>query len=280
MGRAIHLRQTILMPLVMVITTCMLVRCASDGGSGQEEEIIQGQQSQGSQNTLNNATLNNTANSSNGNNANNADLSQAGESMNNAVEGGSAENFANGATNSNPMNVNLGNTGNQTAGESINNVPLANNLIQNNGNPLATNPNTMQSNPITNGAALNPSLTVSETPPTNGTPTNNAAATPEIPQETVQTTTPSNGDQTARAAASPFANPHMNWPGKGKVKYVTRQLTRHASPNGPVVGEFEQGNHPLIYQNGNWAELHDGTFVRGNGLSEKGIGYGKGSRRR
>jgi hypothetical protein len=67
----------------------------------------------------------------------------------------------------------------------------------------------------------------------------------------------------------------MNWPGKGKVKYVNRQLTRHSSPNGPVVGEFEQGEHPLIYQNGNWAELHDGSFVKGNGLSEKGVGYNK-----
>jgi hypothetical protein len=56
---------------------------------------------------------------------------------------------------------------------------------------------------------------------------------------------------------------------------VTHQITRHATANGPVIGEFVQGEHPLVFQNGNWAELNDGSFVKGNGLSEKGVGYKK-----
>ena len=75
-----------------------------------------------------------------------------------------------------------------------------------------------------------------------------------------------------------MTNPQMNWPGRGKVKYVTRHATKHSSPNGPVVGEMATGEHPLIYQNGNWVELSNGTFMKGNSLSEKGVSYERHSR--
>jgi hypothetical protein len=74
---------------------------------------------------------------------------------------------------------------------------------------------------------------------------------------------------------SPFENPQMNWPGRGRVKYITRRETKHATPNGPIVGEYKVGNHPLIYQNGNWIEISNGTYIKGNAASDRPVGYPK-----
>lgn len=238
-------------------------RCASDKGGQQQGETVNGSQQGQSQNS----------NQEDGNS-----LAQ-GESMNNAVEGGSNNNF--GSSNNFGNASNSGQLANNPAlGASINNVPLNNPSALTTNQPTNTPLN--QTTPVNQGAALNPGA-LANAGMGNGTPTNSppetggAPATPsdQAPQQPAPTTS---GDSLQRAAASPFVNPHMNWPGKGKVKYVTRNVTRHAAPNGPVVGEFEQGEHPLIYQNGNWVELHDGSFVKGNGLSEKPVGYNKGKK--
>lgn len=204
------------------------------GGSQQQGQ--QGEQVNGQQEQqqLENPSLN-------GNVKNTAQ----GEALNNAAPPTGANNFSG----ANPTN-----------GATMNNALLDNpyGANPNTGNPTAVPLN--QSTPLNTGNAT--ALGNSAAPPTNVVAPTNAAAAPAA--------TPSSTD---RMNASPFTNPQMNWPGKGKVKYVTRQATRHSSPNGPVVGEMTTGDHPLIYQNGNWVELHDGTFIKGNSMTDTPTGY-------
>jgi hypothetical protein len=262
-------KQSVVLQLVLIMTPMMAIRCASDSAGGEQGEPVEGEaaeQGQSENGAGNNASLNNGGGD---------EAAAQGESMNNAVEGGSAENF--GTANAG-NNTSAGGSGNAALGESMNNLAAEDPVALNQtANPALTQSAPLnQSAPLTENVPLNAGLTpVTETTPVNGAPVDPAVPTEAIPPVEQAAATPAAGDSAARAAASPFQNPHMNWPGKGKVKYVTRQLTRHSSPNGPVVGEFEQGEHPLIYQNGNWAELHDGSFVKGNGLSEKGVGYNK-----
>jgi hypothetical protein len=225
-----------------------LCHCASSQQGGQQSSGELSEQGFQGQGVASNASLNGAA-------AKNA----AGGNGNSVAEGGSTNNFA---------AANSGNGGSNAAlGESLNNVPIE--------NPAASASNALPLN-----APLNTAATPLNAAATNLAATENTAATnTAAPVNTVATetaTAPAAQNSSARAEASPFKNPQMNWPGKGKVKYATRHITRHASPNGPVVGEFDQGEHPLVYQNGNWVELNDGSFVKGNGLSDKAVGYSKG----
>jgi len=271
-----HSMAKVILPALLSSMLC--IHCASDQKSGQQGDPIDEGASQSSAES--------TALNGNGG-SKNSEASAQGASMNNAVEGeatGNSQgngggNFAggnNGGGNSFGNNTGAGNGGatvtneNAALGASLNNVTAQDPLAGGNA-PLNTIVNTTVNTPANapmNQAAGSGSNTL--TPVTaNSAP---AVDTPKSAPTPVQAATNAN----ARAAASPFNNPQMNWPGKGKVKYVTRQVTRHATPNGPVVGEFEQGEHPLIFQNGNWVELNDGSFVKGNGLSDKAVGYDKG----
>jgi hypothetical protein len=263
--------------LPLMAAMVFMTRCASSqqGGSQLSDQLDNGSGNTGG--------VNASLNGGNGNVKSNSAAS--GEQINNAVEGGSKNNFAgtnggnignSGNTGSN-LTSNLGNGSNPMLGETINNV-----VSENPSTPPVNIPTT--NIPATNPAVpLNPAATnltesgldpVPSNPASPTTPSNIATPAAEGAAATQAASTGAQ-DPAARAAASPFKNPHMNWPGKGKVKYVNRQITRHSSPNGPVVGEFEQGEHPLVYQNGNWVELNDGSFVKGNGLSDKGVGYSK-----
>ena len=270
----------VILPALLSSTFC--IHCASDQKSGQQGDPIDEIASQGSAES--------TALNENGG-SKNSEASAQGASMNNAVEGAgegagefagegnsggnSGGNFSGGNNsegNSFGNNSGAGNGGatvtneNAALGASLNNVEADDPLAGDNA-PLNTTLNAT-TNPPLNPAAESGSNTLTPV-------TANSAPAVDAPQS-APAPAQSTANANARAAASPFNNPHMNWPGKGKVKYVTRQVTRHASPNGPVVGEFEQGEHPLIFQNGNWVELNDGSFVKGNGLSDKGVGYAKG----
>ena len=263
--------------LIPLFALFLLSKCASEQSSQGGDPVEQGAEEQGTANTsLNGGESETTAD---------ADAVGNGAAMNNAVDDAasgnnfSAESTGNNEFGNNPQNAPLNNTAtneNAALGASLNNVPSESNGALN-ANPSAAlnqtaNPLNATATPLNNGVnALSGNAT--ETPPTQPTATVPAETTP-------QTVNPvaSSDAAGARAAASPFSNPQMNWPGKGKVKYVTRPLTRHSAPNGPVLGEFEQGEHPLVFQNGNWVELHDGSFVKGNGLSEKAVGYNKGKK--
>jgi hypothetical protein len=270
----------VILPALLSSTLC--IHCASDQKSGQQGDPIDESASQGSAES--------TALNENGG-SKNSEASAQGASMNNAVdgdgggagEGNSGGNFSGGNNsggNSFGNNSGAGNGGatvtneNAALGASLNNVkaddPLAGGNVPLN-TTLDGTLNTTATEPVNaplNQAAASGSNTLTPV-------TANSAPAVDAPQS-APAPSKSTTNANARAGASPFNNPHMNWPGKGKVKYVTRQVTRHASPNGPVVGEFEQGEHPLIFQNGNWVELNDGSFVKGNGLSDKGVGYAKG----
>ncbi len=262
-----------LLPLLALL---LLSKCSSDKQAQGEDPVTQGSSQEGSQN----ASLNGGP-SEDGN-----ESAAQGASMNNAVGNSGGGNFGNGGNNGGNIadgGNELGNSADDTAalGASLNNSLPDDSMTQasnpglntgnaslntnlNGGNPQAVPLNSTSQAVAEGNTAAGPNGELTEAP-TEGVP---------VQQQTnVQ---PASGD--ARAAASPFTNPQMNWPGKGKVKYVTRQVTRHSAPNGPVIGEFEQGEHPLIYQNGNWVELHDGSFVKGNGLSDQAVGYGKGKK--
>ena len=202
----------------------------------------------------------------------------AGEGMNNAT--GTGDDFAG-------ANAGAGEGMNNAAGAGGATNPLANTPPSN--APIDAPVNT-QTPPANAAAPLNAGATAN-TPPLNPSATGNLAApkngaaladiggdkpadAPATPPPAATAPAPAAAPDTslARAAASPFTNPHMNWAGKGKVKYVTRSITKHAQPNGPVVGEYETGDHPLVFQDGNWVELNDGSFVKGNGLTDKPTG--------
>lgn len=242
--------------LIALVFLCVLTcRCASQGGQDQSEEPVDGDALDGQQQE--NASLNGQTQGG---------QAQQGESMNNAVGG---NNFS-GANNFSNSNVAAQN-------------PAANSYSNPFTNP-ASNPMSVplnQSAPI-NGAANignalpmnNASKVNSATPPSNTAATDTSVALPTASTPATPAAATVNWD---KMKASPFANAQMNWPGRGKVKYITRKATRHASPDGPVVGEFNQGNHPLVYQNGNWVELSNGTFVKGNATSDHPVGYNRSS---
>lgn len=192
-------------------------------------------------------------------NGNNSKKAAEGEAMNNATA--PSNNFAGDANAAPPNNAMLGNPGaNPTGGNGLVNggaaeVPL------NQSAPLGTN---NLAAPANGTVPTNAAAPANGAAPTNGTNPTATAATPAAPAP---------GITWDRMGSSPMTNPQMNWPGRGKVKYVTRRATKHASPNGPVVGEMETGEHPLVYQDGNWVELSNGTFMKGNSMSDKGVGY-------
>jgi hypothetical protein len=246
--------QGLLFPAILapaLVTSLVCARCSSSPQGGQTQEEA-----------MDNSVATDAPAASKGQGG---DAAAQGEGMNNAVAG--TNNFGGANPSTTSQSNNLGVAASPTN-------PLTNgNLAPQNA--LLTNNIPLNAAPVNQGA---PALT--NAVPINGVTPGNLAD-PALPNAETANTAPTKpeaapaADSTARAAASPFTNPHMNWPGKGKVKYATHQLTRHSSANGPVIGEFVQGDHPLVYQNGNWAELNDGSFVKGNGLSEKGVGYRK-----
>ena len=272
-----------LLPLLALV---LLSKCSSDQQAQAEDPVTQGSSQEGSQNASLNGGPSEDVNESaaQGASMNNALGNSGGGNFGNGGNGG--ENFGNGGNgvgNIADGGNELGNSADDTAalGASLNNSLTDDSMTQAantglNGGNASLNTGLNGSNP--QAVPLN---TTSQAVNEGNTAAGQNAELTELPAESApvqqQTTVqPASGD--TRAAASPFTNPQMNWPGKGKVKYVTRQVTRHSAPNGPVIGEFEQGEHPLIYQNGNWVELHDGSFVKGNGLSDQAVGYGKGNK--
>ncbi|MCX6124862.1 MAG: hypothetical protein NTV34_08955 [Proteobacteria bacterium] len=237
------------------IGSLFVMRCSSSG-TQQDGEPVNGADA------LNGAQGENTSLNGNGKAPGNKNGNAAeGAAMNNA----NATNNFTGSNNQGaaPANIMTGNIGsnpdlNPTA------VPLNQSVPINNGANLATQP--INSAVPTNVAAVPPLNSAAiPIPGAEG-----AGAPPAAPATPAPASATVNWD---KMNASPFANSQMNWPGKGKVKYVTRKTTRHASPDGPVTGEFNVGNHPLVYQNGNWVELSNGTYIKGEATSDKPVGY-------
>jgi hypothetical protein len=251
--------------IIAVLSSALFLRCSSQGGQEQGEEPVNGtDQLDQQEDETENASLNGSG-----------AAAQQGAQMNNAVD----EEFA--------QENNAGNAGNNLNSGSnfvgANNGNSSNNLLTNNfgNNPMAevgpTNVPLNQSTPL-NTVPTN----VANTPLNQAIPMNNAAPTNIAPSNSAALPAAASSAPTVsfdKMNASPFTNGQMNWPGRGKVKYITRRVTKHAGPDGAVVGELDVGDHPLIYQNGNWVELSNGTFIKGNATTDRGVGYQKGPAR-
>jgi hypothetical protein len=140
---------------------------------------------------------------------------------------------------------------------------MGNEVTANNSEML----NATTSNPVADMPVENVPI---EAVPANAAPINTAPMNPAL-----SGTVPVN---TATAAAEPMAPVAVDmtvWETRGRVKYARRDITKHASPGGPVVGSYVQGDHPLVIQQGEWDQLHNGTWVESSGLSQTGIGRRK-----
>lgn len=235
---------------VGLLAVLLLAGCSSDGqqGAQQGDEPVNGAEKS------NNAAMEDP--SLNGGAKKNT---SEGAAMNNATSGKGVNNFS-GA--------------NGTNGAAMNNALLDNPTGTGGAPNPASNPTAIPLNQTTAlntgaGDALGGANTANSPTPNNAGNGNNANAVAED-AAAAPAKPAANFD---RMNASPFKNPQMNWPGRGKVKYVTRHATKHATPNGPVVGEVVQGDHPLIYQNGNWVELQNGTFIKGNSMTDSPVGF-------
>lgn len=251
---------------LIMMATWMYSACTSTDGQNQQQEQVNGLD----QDESVNATLNQSGGAQDqgqqqqqGN-----QFVEQGENMNNVPEDG-GNNF--GGNNKNMFGNNPG--ANPGANPGLTNIPVNQSVPME--DPALTNVIPTNSVP-TNGTNLAPINA-----PVNGVPVNGAPVN-AVPTNTI-TETPIEAPASPSAPVvdwekmnkSPFENPQMNWPGRGRVKYITRRVTKHATPNGPIVGEYKVGNHPLIYQNGNWIEISNGTYIKGNAASDRPVGYPK-----
>jgi hypothetical protein len=72
----------------------------------------------------------------------------------------------------------------------------------------------------------------------------------------------------AAMPAAPAAAPS----GNGMVKYAPGPVEVFDQPNGKMIGQFQTGDHPLVYEDNGWSRTADGRFVNQNALTNKGVG--------
>lgn len=174
----------------------------------------------------------NSGNANNGGNTGNGNALGNEEGLNNATD----EDFTNNGGGNQGGNNLFGNKGN------------GNNLGQGNNNNLGLNPD--------EGALVN-----------------NANAdiepAPNVNQGATDTAI-SNGTE---EVLSPVSRNGATVSGNGQVRYVMGSGTKmYESPQGQVVKSLEQGDHPLVSEEGEWARTSDGFYVPSSSLSAKPIG--------
>jgi hypothetical protein len=98
---------------------------------------------------------------------------------------------------------------------------------------------------------------VNEVPAANPVPSNVVPVVEAPPEETVVPM-----ETPAVAPAS----------GNGVVKYVRSPTSIVDQPGGASVGTLEQGDHPLVWDDGQFAKLPNGKMVPSSSLSDQGIG--------
>jgi hypothetical protein len=101
---------------------------------------------------------------------------------------------------------------------------------------------------------------------------NPAAPNTEPPLPTATNIMPTNAvvpvDTTAVPAPAVAAAPS----GAGMVKYVRATTTVLDQVGGTAVATFEQGDHPVVWDDGQYAKLSDGKVLPSTSLSDRGIG--------
>lgn len=157
------------------------------------------------------------------------------------------------------FSANEGQTTNN-AGEEISNNQLAN-LTNDAGAQAPIN------NAALNAEAAPMNAAITNAAPMNAAPMNAAApVNPAAPMADVAAPV-----DPVTAAASPTD--------RGIVKYVRSSgLSIVDQPGSTTVsGTLDQGDHPVVWENGEWARLSNGKYVSSKGLSEKGVGRVRGT---
>lgn len=237
------------------LVSTLLVGCFG-GGIDPKDDPVQPSGNNASANAEedgaeNNAGLNEEAGNEDGGNnnlgANNQNFNQGaeggrdGEAVNNAAD----ENFLN----ANDGNSNIGAVANGQANMFGNN-PNNNNLGKNNNNNNLGNNNfgfNQGDDALVNGAEGD----ILESPDINKGATDNGLLEPMA-----------EGDVLAPVAENPTAPGRRGASGGGVVRYVMPGGSRlYDKPNGETLRNLEQGDHPLVNEEGEWSRTSDGYYV-------------------
>lgn len=227
---------------------------ANNGGNTANNATGKGKKAQGNNQFANSNTggeaVNNasdddfsnkdTANFSSGNGAQNAALS--GQGQGNSTKNNYGMNMNSGG---NGLDNNLAaneQTAKMNGGEGVNNaLPQEEEFASGGGNPAGT---PAMNAPVTDNAVTD-IVDQAATPPDGVVGTNNIPAQP------------------SQATYTPG----------GVVKYVrTGGASLYGQPAmGTILGQLEQGDHPLVFQENDWARTHDGFYIPLSNLSEQGV---------
>ncbi len=69
-------------------------------------------------------------------------------------------------------------------------------------------------------------------------------------------------------SAMPMSPARSGW----YVKYATQSISVHRSPGGNVVNQLEEGDHPLVVDENDWARTSEGYYIPQSGLSPNPVG--------
>ncbi|MDQ3235817.1 MAG: hypothetical protein M3Q07_28750 [Pseudobdellovibrionaceae bacterium] len=207
---------------------------AEENEAGLNENAAENEGNGGENNMgNNNQALNQGANNEGGD----------GEAVNNAAD----EDFLNG------NNANLAEGGNAQAnlfGNNPNNGANNNNLGKNGNNGLGNNNFGLNAGDQGDGALINgASEDILESPDINKGATDDGMA--EAPDSVL-----------APVAENPTAPGNAGATTGGVVRYVTPGGSKlYDKPNGSTLRNLEQGDHPLVNDEGEWARTSDGYYV-------------------
>lgn len=215
----------------------------NEEGVGENEVAANEEENTGNGNFNNseNAGNGNGGNANFGNNTGNGGNQGDGEGLNNAAE----EEFAN-----NAEGGNLGNGGGNNLFGS-NNKGSGNNLGQGNNNNLGLNQG--------EDALVNNAETDLE-------------PAPDVNQGATDLAV-SNG---AEESLAPTSRNEATVSGSGRVRYVMAGGTKmYEKPQGQVIKSLEQGDHPLVSEEGEWARTSDGFYIPSGSLTAQPVGRNK-----
>lgn len=292
-----HITRSISAIVLFMLVPLIFTGCATTQQQGTQQQGQQGQENFGQQQQGNNTGNGNAANFNNGGNVtansggngqntgnNQFANSQGGQAVNNAEDedfgeqnaanfGGQGNAAANTATQGqgNPTTNNYGMNMN-TGGNSLDNNLAGNEQLTQSADPMAqgnggegVNNALPSEEEFAQGAAgANPA----------GVPAVDAPVTDNTVTEIVdQAATPPDGvTGTDAMPAQPSMGMGYN-PG-GIVKYIREgggSMYSQPALGGPAVGTLEQGDHPLVFQEADWARTHDGYYIPMSQLSDKGV---------
>ncbi len=228
----------------------------ANANEAAEEEDENQENNSNTTNNFNNTEEQTAQNAENSNSNTNSNKNT--ESPNNSSE----ENFLNG--NGNLFTNNQGN----------------NNLLGNKGNNnLGLEQNAQGEDELVNGAEGNgiQEKNLANNPKNENTNINTAATDNTLtePQEENTVIQPEASETVSTSdekAPSPVSNSFLN----GVVKYVMAGGSKlHSKPNGDVVKDLEQGDHPLVNAEGEWSRTSDGYYVPSQTLTTEPIGRQK-----